>query len=152
MANGLEKYLNGLAERLNATEVRVGFINGESYPDGTSVAEVAYKNEYGVPENNQPPRPFFRNAINEHSEEWVDAISRGIGNGLDARTVLEAVGAVVQGDVQESIATLVEPPLSQETIRRRRERKVMPNSSTKPLVDTRVMIGSVNYEVIDDQG
>ncbi|MEX6224791.1 hypothetical protein AB6F55_08095 [Providencia hangzhouensis] len=152
MANGLEKYLNGLAERLNATEVRVGFINGETYPDGTSVAEVAYKNEYGVPENNQPPRPFFRNAINEHSEEWVDAISRGIGNGLDARTVLEAVGAVVQGDVQESIATLVEPPLSQETIRRRRERKVMPNSSTKPLVDTRVMIGSVNYEVIDDQG
>lgn len=152
MANGLEKYLNGLAERLNATEVRVGFINGESYPDGTSVAEVAYKNEYGVPENNQPPRPFFRNAINEHSEEWVDAISRGIGNGLDARTVLETVGAVVQGDVQESIATLVEPPLSQETIRRRRERKVMPTSSTKPLVDTRVMIGSVNYEVIDDQG
>lgn len=152
MANGLEKYLNGLAERLNATEVRVGFINGETYPDGTSVAEVAYKNEYGVPENNQPPRQFFRNAINEHSEEWVDAISRGIGNGLDARTVLEAVGAVVQGDVQESISTLVEPPLSQETIRRRRERKVMPNSSTKPLVDTRVMIGSVNYEVIDDQG
>ncbi|MDU7495750.1 MAG: hypothetical protein E7K97_19650 [Providencia rettgeri] len=152
MASGLEKYLNGLAERLNATEVRVGFINGETYQDGTSVAEVAYKNEYGVPENNQPPRPFFRNAINEHSEEWVDAISRGIGNGLDARTVLEAVGAVIQGDVQESIATLVEPPLSQETIRRRRERKVMPNSSTKPLVDTRVMIGSVNYEVIDDQG
>ncbi|MEY0837378.1 hypothetical protein AB7238_14215 [Providencia alcalifaciens] len=152
MASGLEKYLNGLSERLNATEVRVGFINGETYPDGTSVAEVAYKNEYGVPENNQPPRPFFRNAINEHSEEWVDAISRGIGNGLDARTVLEAVGAVVQGDVQESIATLVEPPLSQETIRRRRERKVMPNSSAKPLVDTRVMIGSVNYEVIDDQG
>lgn len=58
MASGLEKYLNGLAERLNATEVRVGFINGETYPDGTSVAEVAYKNEYGVPENNQPPRPF----------------------------------------------------------------------------------------------
>ncbi|WP_272667831.1 hypothetical protein [Providencia sp. PROV117] len=152
MASGLEKYLNGLAERLNATEVRVGFINGETYPDGTSVAEVAYKNEYGVPENNQPPRPFFRNAINEHSEEWVDAISRGVGSGLDARTVLETVGAVVQGDVQESIATLVEPPLSQETLRRRRERKVMPNSSTKPLVDTRVMIGSVNYEVIDDQG
>lgn len=152
MASGLEKYLNGLAERLNATEVRVGFINGETYPDGTSVAEVAYKNEYGVPENNQPPRPFFRNAINEHSEEWVDAISRGIGSGLDAITVLETVGAVVQGDVQESIATLVEPPLSQETLRRRRERKVMPNSSAKPLVDTRVMIGSVNYEVIDDQG
>ena len=150
MASGLEKYLNGLAERLNATEVRVGFINGETYPDGTSVAEVAYKNEYGVPENNQPPRQFFRNAINEHSEEWVDAISRGIGNGLDAITVLEAVGAVVQGDVQESIATLMDPPLSQETIRRRRERKVMPNSSTKPLVDTRVMISSVNYEVVDD--
>lgn len=147
MASGLENYLNGLAERLNATEVKIGFINGDVYSDGTSVAEVAYKNEYGVPENNQPPRPFFRTAINSHKDEWVDAISRGLASGLDARETLEAVGAVVQGDIQTSISELMDPELSEVTLEIRRSKG---NSSTKPLVDTGTMIESVNYEVTND--
>ena len=151
MANGLEKYLTDLAARLDATEVKAGFIDGTTYPDGTSVAEVAYKNEYGVPENNQPPRPFFRNAINSNKEEWVRGISRGLASGVSSRDVLEVIGARMKGDIQTSISELVDPPLSPTTLKIRRIRKVMPNSSNKPLVDTRVMIGDVNYEVIDDQ-
>ncbi|CCK03358.1 hypothetical protein BN129_2013 [Cronobacter sakazakii 701] len=61
--------------------------------------------------------------------------------------MLEVVGAQIKGDIQESIATLMEPALSEVTLERRRNRKVMPNQSDKPLVDTRVMIGDVNYEV-----
>lgn len=152
MANGLEKYLNGLVERLNATEVRVGFIDGNTYPDGTSVAQVAYENEYGVPENNQPPRPFFRRSIDKNKEEWVQAISNGIASGATARDTLEIVGARAAGDVQISISELVDPPLSPTTIKLRREREKNPTTSTKPLVDSRTMINDVNYEVIDDQG
>lgn len=96
---------------------------------------------------NIPPRPFFRNAINEHREEWAGAISSGLANGEDAKTVLEAVGAVVQGDVEHSIATLTEPELSQATLAARRSRG---NGNTNPLTDTRTMITSVNYEVTDD--
>ena len=150
MASGLEKYLNGLAERLNATEVRVGFFPESTYgDDGTPVATVAYANEYGVPENNQPSRPFFRNAIDKHKDEWAKSISNGLASVLDANDVLEGVGAKVQGDIQTSISTLMEPELSQSTLKARRSRG---NGSTKPLVDTKVMITSVNYEVIDDQG
>lgn len=150
MASGLEKYLSDLAERLNATEVRAGFFEDSTYPDGTSVAAVAAGNEYGIPENNQPPRSFFRNAINKNKGEWTQDISRGLQSGLDANSVLEAVGARIKGDIQTSISELMDPPLSTVTLRARKNRKVMPNSSTKPLVDAKVMIESVNYEVLDD--
>ena len=132
MSDGLDKYLEGMAEKLNATEVRVGFLGGSTYPDGTSVAMVATRNEYGDPDK---------------QEEWKKTIERGLASGLDSRTVLEVVGAQIKGDIQESIATLIEPALSEVTLERRRNRKVMPNQSDKPLVDTRVMIGDVNYEV-----
>lgn len=141
----IEEYLLNLEGKLNATEVRAGFFEGATYPDGTSVPEVAAKNEYGDPANNQPPRPFFRNAIAENMGEWRDGIVRGLRAGVDAENVLEAVGGVIVGDIQKSISTLMEPVLSAYTIKRRKERG---NSSTKPLVDTRVMITSVNYEVI----
>ncbi|VUC79932.1 Uncharacterised protein [Raoultella terrigena] len=147
MAEGLENYLKEIGERLNATEVQAGFFADATYPDGTHVATVAASNEFGDPGRNQPPRPFFRLAIAENKEDWSSAISRGISSGLDVRTVLEAVGAKIQGDIQQSIADLVDPPLAPATIERRRNRKVLPNKSTKPLVDTRVMITSVNYEV-----
>ncbi|MFW5410783.1 hypothetical protein B7L51_019475 [Pectobacterium brasiliense] len=143
----LEKYLQDIEEKMNATEVRAGFLGGSTYPDGTSVAMVAARNEYGDPAKNQPPRPFFRNAISENQEKWKGSISRGLAAGVDARNVLEAVGAQIQGDIQESISDLMEPELAPATLKRRRTRKVMPNGSTKPLVDTRVMIGDVNYEV-----
>lgn len=147
MSDGLEKYLEGMAEKFNATEVRAGFLGGSTYPDGTSVAMVATRNEYGDPANNQLPRPFFRNAIADHQEEWKKTIERGLASGHDSRTVLEVVGAQIKGDIQESIAELMEPELSPATIRARRTRKENKNNSTKPLEDTREMFLDVKYEV-----
>jgi len=148
MTSGLERYLQELEERLNATEVKAGFFSGATYPNGgPPVAAVAAMNEYGDPARNQPPRPFFRNAIADYKEEWAAAIARGLEQGMDARSVLESVGALMEGDIYQSISELMEPELSPVTLERRRTRKVLPNSSTKPLVDTRVMIDDVNYEV-----
>lgn len=147
MDDGLDRYLQDLASRMNATEVRAGFISGATYPDGKSVAMIAARNEYGDPAKNQPPRPFFRNAIAEKKDEWAATIGRGLAAGKDAKTILEVVGAQIKGDIQESISNLIEPALSPVTLERRKNRKVMPNQSDKPLVDTRVMIGDVNYEV-----
>ncbi|EOS94710.1 hypothetical protein LU631_02700 [Erwinia tracheiphila] len=147
MAGKIADFLNGVAKGLDSKQVKVGFIDKATYPDGTSVAMVAAINEYGNPGNNQLPRPFFRNAISEHSTEWADAVGRGIRAGLPVNNVLEVVGAQIQGDVKQSIASLMEPKLSATTLHIRRSRKVMPNKSDKPLVDTRVMIGDVNYEV-----
>ncbi|WP_312766113.1 hypothetical protein [Enterobacter soli] len=149
MDDAIEVFMNNVASQLESKQVKVGFIDGTTYPDGTSVAMVAASNEYGRPENNQPPRPFFRNAISEHSEEWGDTVARGIGAGLPVEQVLEVVGAQIQGDVQESISKLIDPPLSPTTLHIRRTRKERRTDSTKPLVDSKVMIGDVNYEVGD---
>lgn len=147
MSDGLSKYFADMEKKIQSAEVRVGFLEGGTYPDGTSVPMVAARNEYGDPANNQPPRPFFRNAIAENKTKWAKSIERGIISGLDAETVFEAVGAQMKGDIQESIATLIEPKLSEATLQRRRSRSEMPNQSDKPLVDTRVLINSVDYEV-----
>ncbi|HGK4675246.1 TPA: hypothetical protein ACJ2WV_004547 [Kluyvera georgiana] len=144
MADSIDDFLSNVASQLDSKQLKVGFIDGATYPDGTPVAMVAATNEYGRPENNQPPRPFFRNAIAEHESEWADAIARGIRAGYPVDQVLEVVGAQIHGDVQESIAQLMTPPLAASTIAARKSKG---NNSTKPLVDTKVMIGDVNYEV-----
>lgn len=149
MADAINDFLNKVASQLESKQVKVGFIDGATYPDGTPVAMVAAGNEWGIPDNNQPPRPFFRNAISEHEKEWSEAVARGIEAGYPVDQVLELVGAKIQGDVQESIATLIDPPLSPTTLHIRRTRKDRPTDSTKPLVDSKVMIGDVNYEVGD---
>lgn len=149
MTDSIEMFLDNVSSQLDSKQVKVGFIDGATYPDGTQVAMVAASNEYGRPENNQPPRTFFRNAISEHSEEWGDTVARGLMAGLPVEQVLEVVGAQIQGDVQESIATLIDPPLSPTTLHIRRTRKDRRTDSTKPLVDSKVMIGDVNYEVSD---
>lgn len=136
--------LNNIASNLSDKQLKVGFIDGATYPDGTPVAMVAATNEYGNPANNQPPRPFFRNAIAEHEREWLDAISRGLQKGVPLDDVLAVVGEGAVGDVVQSIATLMDPPLSPATIA---SRKSKGNASTKPLVDTKVMIRDVHYEV-----
>ncbi|ENT4449065.1 hypothetical protein ACFFVU_002976 [Salmonella enterica] len=136
--------LNNIGRNISDKQLKVGFIDGATYPDGTPVAMVAATNEYGNPANNQPPRPFFRNAIAEHESEWLDAISRGLQKGVPLEDVLAVVGERAVGDVVQSIATLMDPPLSPATIA---SRKSKGNASTKPLVDTKVMIRDVHYEV-----
>ncbi|HHH0014236.1 TPA: hypothetical protein ACPZLS_004055 [Yersinia enterocolitica] len=147
MAGKISDFLNNIEKQLSSKQVKAGFIDGATYPDGTSVAMVAAINEYGNASNNQPPRPFFRNAIGEKSGDWAEMVSRGIRAGIDTTQVLEVVGAQIKGDVQESIKTLIEPKLSDVTIHIRRTRKKFPNQSTKPLEDTKLMFGDVNYEV-----
>lgn len=144
MADAIEDFLNNVASQLDSKQVKVGFIDGATYPDGTPVVIAAITTEVGDPANNQEPRPYFRNAISEHESEWSETVARGLKKGLPVDQVLEVVGAQIQGDVQESIATLMEPALRPSTIAARRSRG---NDSTKPLVDTKVMIGDVNYEV-----
>lgn len=144
MSDKILDALNNIASNLSDKQLKVGFIDGATYPDGKLVAMVAATNEYGNPANNQPPRPFFRNAIAEHESEWLDAISRGLQKGVPLDDVLAVVGERAVGDVVQSIATLMDPPLSPATIA---SRKSKGNASTKPLVDTKVMIRDVHYEV-----
>ena len=148
MSDKVMDFLNSVAKQLESQSLYVGFVDGATYPDGTSVASVAIENEFGVPEKNQPARPFFRNAIALKQSEWSDIMGRGLRSGQSVQNVLEVMGAVIAGDVRDSIISLVDPALADYTIEQRQKRG---NDSTKPLEDTKTMLNDVSYEVRDNE-
>ena len=119
--------------------VQVGFFSTARYEDGTPVAAVAAWNEFGT--ETIPERPFFRRAIAEAEDGIAKVIRRGIDTEkmvVDER-LAGRVGAHVQGEIQESITSLREPPNAPETIKRK--------GSSNPLVDTGHMLQSVTFVV-----
>lgn len=148
MADAIEDFLNNVSSQLDSKQVKVGFIDGATHTEtGESIAQIAAWNEYGQPENNQPPRPFFRNAISDHEDEWKESLAKMISSGITVDQALELIGAQIRGDVQESISQLMDPALSDATLHIRRTRKKRPTDSTNPLVDSGDMFGDVKYEV-----
>ena len=119
--------------------VKVGFFSTAKYEDGTPVAAVAAWNEFGT--ETIPERPFFRRALAEAEDGIVKVLKQGIDPEkmvVDDR-LAGRVGAYVQGEVQESITALKEPPNAPETVRRK--------GSSDPLLDTGTLRNSVDWEV-----
>lgn len=139
--SALEAKLAEIAEKLgNGKTLRVGFLEGATYPDGEPVAMIAATNEFGNPANNQPPRPFFRNMISEKSPEWPDDIGKILkATNYDGATTFSLMGERMKGQLQDSIRDLNEPALSPVTIASK--------GFSKPLIDTSHMINSVDYDV-----
>ncbi|CUJ80786.1 hypothetical protein [Achromobacter sp. 2789STDY5608628] len=137
----LVKRLEELAQKLgDGGTLRVGFLEGATYPDGTPVALVAAINEFGRPDRNQPPRPFFRGMIAEKQKDWPRALGAvAKNNDYDIDKTLGQMGEGIKGQLQESIRQLEAPGLSPVTVARK--------GFAKPLVDTGHMMNSVDYEV-----
>lgn len=124
----------------NGGTLRAGFLENATYPDGTPVALVAAVNEFGRPEQNQPPRSFFRTMIAEKQKGWPRALGAlAKSNDYDIDKTLGQMGEGIKGQLQESIRQLDSPPLAPVTVARK--------GFDKPLVDTGHMMNSVDYEV-----
>jgi hypothetical protein len=135
----LESALRDLARRVaRPATLRVGFLEGATYPNGMSVPMVAALNEFGT--SRAPPRPFFRNMVSAKSREWPAALTKLLqASDYDAVTALQLAGQAIKGQLQQSINEFVSPPLAASTIKRK--------GFDKPLIDTGVMVNSVDYEV-----
>ncbi|MDR3534022.1 MAG: hypothetical protein P4L90_26080 [Rhodopila sp.] len=121
-------------------EVKVGFLAGSTYPDGTSVPLVAVVNEFGNPAKGQPPRPYFRTMLKEKAPTWgADMGKVLVAANYNAVTTLGRMGELIKGQLVQSIKDLTSPPLAPSTVARK--------GFTKPLIDTGVMWNSVDYEV-----
>jgi hypothetical protein len=140
----LDAYLKQAAARVSKPgTLECGFLEDATYPDGTSVATVAAMNEFGVPAHNQPPRPFFRDMIAAKSPDWGVTMGALLkANDGDGNKVLALMGDGIAGQLRDSIVALTSPPLSPTTVARK--------GSSKPLVNTGVMLQSVDYRVIDE--
>ena len=163
--------LANLAAKLsNASVVQVGFPEGSTEADGTSIPMIAAIQEYGSAKI--PPRPFMRNTVAEHSSEWPEILCTALqSNGYDAAKALGVLGEVMKNQIQQSIIDLDAPALSEVTVMLRGMRsqgryrdmafgnlikeavarvaagKTNYGASTKPLVDSGTMLGSVVAEV-----
>jgi hypothetical protein len=173
----LNAALAAIAAKLkDGARVKVGFINGATYPDGkgTPVAMVAAIQNYGAPRAGIPPRPFFTNMVKEKSAEWPAAIEANLREtNYDTETTLNRVGQMIESQLQDSIINTYAPALSPVTVMLRGMRKNNPDlkvtgktvgqaaqrvedgktnygASTKPLVDTGVMLREITSQVTKD--
>lgn len=137
----LKAALAELARRIDrAGTLRVGFLEGATYEDGTPVAMIAAIQNFGAPAQGIPPRPFFSNMIREKSPRWAEQLAELLKrNHNDVDVALEQMGAGIKGQLQQSIVDTNAPPLKPATIRRK--------GFAKPLIETSNMINSVDYEV-----
>ena len=129
--------------------VQVGINSELRYPDGPSVAEVAETQEFG--NANIPPRSFMRTTVMESRQEWLADLRFGaklVLEGVETPdNVLDMVGARAVNDIQNKIKEIDSPPLAASTIAKRK-RKGVASSNTKPLIETGLLISSVEHEVI----
>ena len=167
--------LESLAKKLGGgtggvSKVRIGFLEGATYVNGTPVAMVAAIQEYGAPKAGIPPRPFFRTMIAKHKAEWPKAVAALLkANDYDVVTTLKKTGEAISGQLRQSIVDTNAPPLSPVTLMLRKmfgnhperirardvaeaRRRVAAGESyegvsVKPLVWTGNLLNSVDYEV-----
>lgn len=135
--SAMQAYLAGIAKKIQDTgELRVGFLEGATYSDGTQVAEVAAKNEYGA--KGVPMRPYFRTMIKNKKANWAVSIGQVLANNnYDIDKTWQLMGEGIRGQLQQSIRDWTTPPNSQETIDRK--------GFNKPLIDSGHMLNSVDY-------
>ncbi|EHU9791169.1 hypothetical protein KZ570_003162 [Escherichia coli] len=162
------EFLDSVGSELSSKQLKVGFLEGATYPDGTSLPMVAASNEFGNPASGSPPRPFFRNAISENSDKWAEnaeMLMKSYNGNTDM--VLDLMGAIIRDDIMRAIDNLSSPALSPVTILLRsrfpmrrgmtftdvlKAREDVKNGITgsghdNPLIWTGDMQKSVSYEV-----
>ena len=137
----LEAKLREIAAKVaNPGTLRVGFLEGSTEADGTSVPLIAAVQEFGSPTEGIPARPFFRSMVDAKSPGWGAAVAAILkANDYDATNALEQLGEGIKGQLQQSIIDTNAPPLAPATVKAK--------GSAKPLIDTGTMIKSVDWEV-----
>lgn len=128
-------------EELCSKEVVVGFQAGQDdYEDGTSLVEVAARNEFGS--DTVPPRPFMKQSFETHEQQLkkvCQEAAKGVCNGGSVQEALNQIGVAAKGAIQEEIRDGDFAPNSLSTIKAK--------GSSHPLIDTGHMRESVNYEI-----
>lgn len=149
----LEAHLAGVAKKLaEGKTLRVGFLESETYPDGTNVAQVAYWNEYGT--KSSPPRPFFRSMISAKSSGWGRKLGTAlIRSDYDGDAALSVMGNEIGKQLNESIAETTSPALSPITVMLRgmhaNNTSLVITGKTVGEAAARVAAGKTNYGASD---
>jgi hypothetical protein len=139
----LRRELERAAER--CVVIGVGEGANAVYPDGTTVQEVAIWNHFGTA--NIPARPFISATI-EQERSGIRTLQLRLAKGLYLGKVtldqaLEFIGQDVKNRIVTKINDFFPPPNAPSTIAAKK--------SSQPLVDTKQMVGSIDYEIRDTE-
>lgn len=104
-----------------------------------TMAQLGAIMQYG--NDNIPARPWLDKGAETGTREYLETIQEGIEDGLTSKQIMNQVGAIATGYVQEYITDLRYPPNAESTIRQK--------GSDNPLIDTGAMRNSVTYQVTD---
>lgn len=124
---------------VHGTKITVGF-GGETYPDGTLVADVAMMMEHGT--STVPPRPFIQQAIKRNQKKIrADLLKMGVaickGESVDGE--IEKMQKDLEGIFAEEIDKGNFASNAESTVKRK--------GSSQPLVDTGLLKKSVKTSV-----
>ena len=135
----LEKALEELGRKLGrGGAVKVGYLAGSTYPDGTSTALIGAFQEFGTARI--PARPAIRNMLREKSKTWPESMAnilRHTNNNVPV--ALQLLGEGIKGQWMQAIRDITSPPLAPSTVKRK--------GFDKLLVETGHLLNSVAVEV-----
>ena len=148
--SALERHLREIERRLGrGAHVRVGFLESATYPSKgkTSkvlpVAQVGFWNEFGTVTSSE--RPFMRTMVERKTPRWGVSLGNLLrANHYDAEKALALMGEGIKGQLVRSIAEWSAPPNAPRTVARK--------GFNKPLVETALMMRSVDYQVVAGDG
>lgn len=124
--------------------VSAGILENGTYPDGISIPLVAFWMEYGTRSKGKggtfhsPPRPFLRNTARAHRNEWRRIYLAAMQRRTPSETVLKRIGALMAGQIRQSITTFTDPGNAPATIKRK--------GMDAPLRDTGVLLNAISWE------
>lgn len=119
--------------------VLVGIHEDAAQPEGGDItmATLGAIQHYGNADI--PARPWLDIGVEQGNKEYLDVIEEGAAKGLDQDQILNQVGAIAVGYVQQYITDLKEPPNAPSTIKKK--------GSSNVLIDTGAMRNSVTYTI-----
>ena len=123
-------------QKLSRLEVQVGFQEGQTYEDGTSLADTS----------DSPARPFMRQSFENHEPELKAAceqVNKTLAEGGTTEKALKDLGVFCKGLVQQEIVDGGFVANKPSTIKKKK--------SEQPLIDTGHMRQSVDF-VIKERG
>ena len=107
-------------------------------------AAIAVYNEFGSPSKNIPERPFFRNGNKKAEKRIIHFLKNKLTiaeSFILTEVMVRQIASVHQGEVQDSITKLRDPPNAPSTVKKKK--------SSNPLIDTGQMRQAVTYEIIE---
>ena len=144
--NKLLAFLDKLEQDVKKNEsvtVEVGYFPEDKIGD-TPAAAIAARQEFGVPKGNIPPRPTMRPGV-RMTRKKISEIAKELGV-KNISDLPDKIGEAAVESIKDEIKNKNRPALSETTKKIRRERKIKPTTSDKPLIDSGAMLDAVKYK------